>query len=330
MKLLGLSLVSAALLLQAAPALAQPSDPAAADALFRRGREAAEKGDWGGACPKFAESQRLDPTPGTLLNLADCEEHLGQVASAREHYKTALETMSANDDRIAFAKQHIAALDRKVPHLTLNATPELPASAKVMRDDVQLGSASFGLPLPLDPGSHSIVVIAPGHADRKVTISLKPGEALALSLKAGEAVVAPPPPLAPASLSPSSKAHHGTGAKRTDPKRTIGIALGAVGIAGVAAGAVTGILVLGDKSTVADHCDPITHACDQTGVNAANDGKTFSTVSTVAFAAGGALFVTGLVLFLTARSDAGSTVSTTVVAPQGYAGGAGLSLLHTF
>ena len=65
-----------------APAMADTRDPAAAEALFEAGRQAATRGDWTTACPKFAESQRLDPAPGTLLNLADCEEHLGHLASA--------------------------------------------------------------------------------------------------------------------------------------------------------------------------------------------------------------------------------------------------------
>ena len=86
-------------------ARAQVVDAAAADALFQKGREAADKGDFATAAAKFAESQRLDPAPGTLLNLADCEEHLGQTASAWEHYKRAAETMNAGDDRIPYAKQ---------------------------------------------------------------------------------------------------------------------------------------------------------------------------------------------------------------------------------
>src|SRR5271163_4925186 len=158
MKLVWTTLVATELFVLGAspPALAQASDPAAADALFQKGREAAEKGDWTRACPKFAESQRLDPAPGTLLNLADCEEHLGQLASAYEHFKTALETMAPSDDRIPFAKQHMVAVEKKVPHLTLSASADLPARARVMRDDVQLGSASFGLALPVDPGMHAI------------------------------------------------------------------------------------------------------------------------------------------------------------------------------
>ena len=56
-----------------------------------------------------------------------------------------------------------------------------------MRDDVQLGSASFGLPLPVDPGMHTILVSAPGHADRSVSVTLKAGDAQSIALRAGDA-----------------------------------------------------------------------------------------------------------------------------------------------
>jgi hypothetical protein len=57
------------------------NDSATAEALFAAGREAIRRGDYQAACPMFAESNRLDPAVGTVLNLAICEEHLGQLAS---------------------------------------------------------------------------------------------------------------------------------------------------------------------------------------------------------------------------------------------------------
>lgn len=41
-----------------------------------------QKGDWAAACPKFEESERLDPGIGTLYHLADCYEHVGRLATA--------------------------------------------------------------------------------------------------------------------------------------------------------------------------------------------------------------------------------------------------------
>jgi hypothetical protein len=52
-----------------------PTDKAASDVLFKDAKRLVAEGHVNDACPKFAESERLDPTPGTLLNLktrADC------------------------------------------------------------------------------------------------------------------------------------------------------------------------------------------------------------------------------------------------------------------
>ena len=94
-------------------------------------------------------------------------------------------------------------------------------------------------------------------------------------------------------------------------------------------GAVTGVLVLGKKSIIDDpsHCNQTTHACDQTGVDAASSGKSLSLVSTVAFVAGGAALVTGAVLFFTSN---GASKTATMFGPETYPGGAGLRVIQTF
>src|SRR4051812_45377646 len=67
------------------------SSAPAADTLFRQGREAFDKGDYQRARDAFAESQRLEAAPGTLLNLALAEEKLGTLSSAWEHAKEVLD-----------------------------------------------------------------------------------------------------------------------------------------------------------------------------------------------------------------------------------------------
>src|SRR4051794_35386626 len=71
-----------ALALVAGRAHAEARDPVAAQALFDDARRLMAAGQTAEACPKFAESQRLDPGIGTAFNLADCYEKSGHVASA--------------------------------------------------------------------------------------------------------------------------------------------------------------------------------------------------------------------------------------------------------
>src|SRR5258706_13365787 len=56
------------LALHSPSAHAQAKDPAAAEALFREGRALSDAGDIAGACPKFRESDRLDPAVGPTFN----------------------------------------------------------------------------------------------------------------------------------------------------------------------------------------------------------------------------------------------------------------------
>lgn len=108
-----------ALLLQSGFALADGRDPAAADALFRDARALMKKRDFVAACPKLAESQRLDPAAGTLINLGECREKVGQLADALQAYRDALDLLGAGDSRIGPVKQQIESLDKRVPRLTI-------------------------------------------------------------------------------------------------------------------------------------------------------------------------------------------------------------------
>lgn len=61
-------------------ALAQ--DVAAADALFNRGVTEMKAGQFQRACALIAESMRLDPQPGTLFTLSQCEVKRERTATA--------------------------------------------------------------------------------------------------------------------------------------------------------------------------------------------------------------------------------------------------------
>src|SRR5271166_5257799 len=78
-------------LVSARASLAQTSagDKAAAQAIFDEGKRLMDAGQFAQACPKFADSEKLDPGVGTLLNLGVCYEKNGQTASAWATYKEA-------------------------------------------------------------------------------------------------------------------------------------------------------------------------------------------------------------------------------------------------
>ena len=301
------ALLVTAALLAPARALAEPRDATAASALFQAGRQAMDAKDFASACPKFAESYRLDPAVGTLLNLANCEEKVGRLADASTHFRSVLEQLPPKDDRAPIATTHLAAIAPRLAHLTLVVEPDQPAGIEVTRDDVPLGAAALGVAIDVNAGDHDVVVTAPGRDAARTHLTLKEGERRELALHAGAAA--------------GSSTSAGSDAPRTGSsagtRRTLGFVIGGVGIAGLGAGAITGILTLGKASTVKDpaHCTAALR-CDPTGVDAARAGQTLAVVSTATLLAGAAAAATGVVLIFTSRTQAPETAGF-MVSPSG-------------
>ena len=89
-------------------------------------------------------------------------------------------------------------------------------------------------------------------------------------------------------------------------RRALGITLGVVGLGGMAAGAIFGILAKSTYDQTTRECGGTVRTCaDPTGSFHMdyNSAQNQATVSTVAFIAGGVLFAAGAVIFLTAPSS---------------------------
>jgi hypothetical protein len=308
-------------------------DPVAADYLFREARKAARAGDYAKACPLFADSLKADGGTGVLMNLADCEEHLGKVASAWEHWREALDTLHGKSDkRAALAMRKIAALERRLPRLTVRLEPGAPIDAKVERDGVELGASALGLPVPVDPGSHTIVVRAPKHKARTFTLSIAEAQLVEQSVGAGSEVMETLSPVTRAGDDGPRTSDEPRAAQPGSVARPVGYGLVGLGIVGLGVGAVGGLVALDKKGTVQQHCqsDPAGGvACaDQAGLDAAATGRTMSTVSTVGFAAGAGALVVGIVLL--AVSGGRATDTGVALAPEVRPGGGGFSFARAF
>jgi hypothetical protein len=198
-----------ALALVAASASAQPEDAAQdvgaedaaarAEHAFRAGRDHLAKGENAEACARFVESLALFRRASTLLNLAVCREALGELSAALSHWQQGAALLEGSDERLAIAKDHIADLIERVPELSVTLDERLPANAVVEFDGVVVAREAL-ISVRLDPGSHTVVLDAPGHRRASLRVALVEGERqqhhLALGARLTPAYV--PPPALPA------------------------------------------------------------------------------------------------------------------------------------
>jgi hypothetical protein len=329
----------------------QAQDPLTADALFEAGRKAADAGDFASACPKFAESYRLDPAPVTLFSVGDCEEHLGHVATAWINFKKAMELLPPKDARLAIAKKKVASLKKRIPHLTVKLAANVPAGTAVKRDGVEISASTLGIAIPTDPGKHVVLVTAPGRAENRYEVDLAEGQSREVVGEPTTEDVAPavvpvaPPPLPPTEsrpvaaipekpppteampipepLPPPASADDGSTGRRA---RAAGYVVTGIGVVGLIVGAVTRGVAFNEQSTIDGHCNAA-RFCDDTGLSAVSTAKDFQTVSTVSLALGLAAVGTGVVVILT---NPNRPESSAALRPTVMPGGAGLSLSRSF
>ncbi|HVH46562.1 MAG TPA: hypothetical protein VM925_29680 [Labilithrix sp.] len=133
------------------------ADDGEAERLFRDGRALMLESRFSEACPKLAESQRLEPRVGTLLNLAACHERQGKVASAWDEFQKAATTARAEGqiERARLAEQQIALLQPRVPWLRISV-PAGAGELEVTLDGKEVEPFAFGTEIPVDPGAHVV------------------------------------------------------------------------------------------------------------------------------------------------------------------------------
>jgi hypothetical protein len=142
------------------------AESALAETLYRQGRQLMADGKIAEACPKFAESHRLDPATGTLLNLAACHEAEQKYATASLEYGEAVARAQRDhrDDRVRFAQARLTALEPKVSTIRVElATSADSDGVETELDGAPVRGPARNVPLPIDPGDHVVVARAAGH-----------------------------------------------------------------------------------------------------------------------------------------------------------------------
>jgi len=297
-------------ILFASPARADGSDTdrQIAQTLFDDGRALMEKGAYAEACPKFAESQRLDPGGGTLLNLAVCHELEGKTATAWSEFRDALAQAirDGRKDRETLANEHIAALAPKLVRLTV-AVPEGVAAREpeIMLDTSRLPRPAWGTAIPVDPGAHKVAVSAPGLPKWESEIAAtEPGQSYRVEVPALDR---PGPGDCPPGTSRSGEGDACVAPAATPREvrvRSVSfyILLAGAG-ASLATSVVTGLMALDANGYVDDNCAPERDFCRvPDAADEASRARTMAWVSTATLGVGAAAAVVAFLLPLEKRS----------------------------
>ena len=177
--------------------LAAPESGESADAkshateLFQQARDAMKAEQYETACAKLEESERLVPAPGTLLNLAACNEKLGRFVAALAALRKAEDSLQPDDSRRDYVTTETKAVESKVARLTIfRAQPT--SGQHVSLDESELSQEALAAPLLVDPGTHHVTVTAPAHEKATYDVTLAEGQEQTLTSASGAPVLASP------------------------------------------------------------------------------------------------------------------------------------------
>ncbi len=248
--------------------------PAAAEALFRSAQEAAEASDWETACDRFEESNRLDPAPGTVLNLARCHEKLGHWATSWRYYQEATDKLPEGDRRFDYASSKVLELEPRVPKVIFEQPSPKTAEFELVVNGTPYSSAMLGVKMPFDPGTIEILVRAEGHLDRTTSVDLIEGEVKTHMIEIGPSLL--------------KKERQGPASTRGSQALPISLlAIGGVGGITAIAGGIWAAVEL-PTATDPDHC--LDGACDEVGAEASRRGRT----AVVLLGVGAGVFAVGV------------------------------------
>src|SRR5580658_3190865 len=162
---------------------AHAGDSGAADE-FSYGLAEMLAGRYATGCPALEASYRLDPRPGTLFTLAECNLRQGKTATALADYDQFIALcdrmppaqQASQAERLAVAKQERASLEAVVPRVTIRVPDSAPLGTIVRCDNKVIAGPVLVGGLPLDPGNHTVGTEVPDGRTGSLTISLEAGD----------------------------------------------------------------------------------------------------------------------------------------------------------
>jgi hypothetical protein len=344
MKLVNGGILVAACGLAVTPLIARTrlahAQSAGAEALFREGRRLIKDGKIDQGCAKLAASEKLESSVGTLLNLGDCREKMGQYATAWAAFRKAeamAKRASDDDKRELEARRRAERLEPNLSNIVIQVGRSTPPGLVIKRDQEALDAAVLGTPVPVDPGPHVIVAEAPGYKPFRTEVSLGKGgrrfvviptlerlpEPIATSPAPSPIVVAPAPE-EPSLVVETTRQPAAVTQGTWSPMRTAAVGIGVIGL-----GAVGGGLYFGQQSSAkeadANAICPDVVCADANALRLNDEAQKAADRANIFLLAGGAAVVTATVLWFVGQPD-----QETVLAPAVGDRQVGAALVGTF
>jgi hypothetical protein len=270
-----------------------------AEALFQQGRALLDAGRVSEACPKLAESHRLEPATGALIALAVCHETEGKLASAWAEFMEARgrARREGQPEREQLALERAAALENRLSLLTIqvpDGTVQL-QGIEILLDGVALRRSAWNTAVTIDGGEHRLEVSAPGHRPFQTTFEVRrENDRARVSVPSLEALPEDERSKgAPATATPASSG--------LSTLSWVGIGTAGAGVAALGVGGYFLATALGQRSDSEGQCDG--DQCSPAGVDSRRDAVHNGNLATLFAIGGGVLVATGATLFFVGRSS---------------------------
>ncbi|MBI5532027.1 MAG: PEGA domain-containing protein [Deltaproteobacteria bacterium] len=280
---------------QGAPTAAEIN---AARETYREGVALEAAGNWAGALAKFQSVASVKSTPRVRFHIGLCQERLGRWNEALGAYKMAISEASRDraKDVIKEAEAAKGMLEGRIPKLTLRRVPGA-EGATITLDGVDLGSSALNTPMPVDPGTHNLIVSMPGRETQRISIEIREGESKTFDVQPpAERAQTPVPsarPVAPAVVPSAAPAAEPRKSSKVVPWIVTG-----VGAASLVASGVFYYLRSTAISDLEDKCG-VDLRCSEAERSTYDRGRTYTLVANVSLGVGIVGVGLGTVLLLT-------------------------------
>ncbi|MCC6216125.1 MAG: PEGA domain-containing protein [Polyangiaceae bacterium] len=267
----------------------------AARKAYGEGEKAYGAGDYAAAYVGYKKAHELIPSPNALYWMAMSLDKQGdRPADALAAYEEFLKHpghAKLGDDKVAAAKDRVAALQKTPGELTITTTP--PGATVAVDGEAQPGETPLTIKVP--GGSHKLTVKSSGFETKELEITVKPGgkseEKVQLELAGAGDMGAEAPPAAVEPEPEPAVAPPAEGEpKEKSVERSLVPAYVTLGIAGAGAivGTIFGLQAMSAKSKFDD--SPTTKSADDVERNAL--------IADISFGVALTLGITGVVLLL--------------------------------